>query len=239
MKKIIILALSMFLVAGCEAIYTVELDRDFINEMLVVNNPHKSTWFESEDDEMTYEDLIQMKMEMNIPIDFRYDPDDDEIDGVVYYEKDEINTLNNLGLKLSSPFRDIAEYSNSTIVNAHTSNFGFSILEGNLILNKNMEHFSWDMYPMLDTLTIRVVSSYDVNNHNADEKINNALYWKFTRENYETKQIELELLIGDDIPENETNLGSDILMYVYIGAIIIIILIVVPVIYFKIKNSNN
>ena len=239
MKKIILLIASVFLLAGCEAIYTVEINPDFINEILVINNPNQYTWYEAEEYEISYSDLIVQHNEMNIPIDFRYDPDDDVIEGVDYYEKEKINTVNNLGLKLSSPFKDIAEYSNSTIVNAHMSNFGFSLLEGNLILNKGMEHFSWDMYPLLTAITVRVVVGYDVNNHNADEDINNVLYWTFTKENYESKEIILELFLGDDIYEEEVNVGRDILVYVYIGVILVIFLIGVPVIYFKIKNSNN
>lgn len=43
-SKVIVLIISLFLLSGCEAIYNVEINDNYIKDELIVNNYNVTSW---------------------------------------------------------------------------------------------------------------------------------------------------------------------------------------------------
>jgi len=240
----------MFIV-GCEAIYTVEIDGNIFKESLEVNNRNKDSWHVGE---FSYEEEIRMNAELFIPIDNRYDVEEDEVEGVDYHNVELIDNADNLGLRLSHPFNNVNEYYHSTLIRNHWVSLRFTDKDGKFKVVSGNDNRAFEMYSHLTNVTVRLISKHKIIEHNADMEENGMLIWHFTRQNYQNKEINVEL----DIPFEESKtdaeslneeptlekedwweLSGSVLMTVYLVIIAIVIIVGLPFIYFKVKNSNR
>jgi len=230
MKKIFILIVFLIVLTGCEATYTIEINGLNFNETLEINDRVRR-----------HEEQIRESANANIPTDVRLDQDGPRIEGVDYYRIDLIDTTNNFGLRYNSRF-NLEGYRFSTIANNYVSPFRLSHANGIIEMSVGDQQ-SFQIYPNLNRITIRLVTSNNVLSHNADEVNNGVLYWFFTRENYQNKNIDVRLT--DEI-YNPTGLwqlnddgfiGANTLMAIYL-IIFALIIIIGIVILGKFKNSN-
>jgi hypothetical protein len=243
MKKIIGLIITLLLVTGCEAIYTIEINGDTFKETLEINNRDSSTWTLG-GDEVTYEQAIRDTAKFFVPIDIRFEVEDEPVEGVEYYNIELIDTAQNLGLKFSHDFDGFEEYRESTIVNSNMPGFQIFNTGTRLGLNSGSNNYSFGAYGDLTKLTVRVVVNQEIVEHNADEIIGGVLYWHLTRDNYEGKEMNVILgapsLSQPDLwqTDDEGFLGTNslIAIYILIGAFLIIGACIV---YVKVANSNR
>jgi len=252
MKKIIFLIISLLFITGCEAVYTIHISDNIFRESLEVNNEDPASWIESEEINYAYEQIIRYYSELNIPVDYNYEPnphtsenDEEDSENVKFYRVELIDTEDNLGLKITHPFNGIGELSKSPIIMEHWPP-EVLIKEDNLIkFSSGLENYVFDVYERLTKLTVRLSSTYLVVEHNADEVANNMFYWDFTNEDYADKEINFVIDTDQVVDTSEINQGpedfitSRTLLIIYSVILAIVIVIVVPYIYFKVKNSNR
>jgi len=243
MKKILILISLIIILTGCEAIYTIEINGNEFRETLEINNRQRATWGTGND--ISYEELIRTNARFYLPTDFRLDFSDlsEYIEGINYYDIELIDTQDNLGLRYDNVFNGINEYRNSTIALNHFSYFDIRRTNDVVYITSGNNNFSFNIHEHLNRFTVRILTDWEILEHNADEVINNVLYWHFTRENYQGREISVQLNENlDQGPglwqtDADGNFGANTLIMIYafllgIGFIIAIF------IYIKIKKSN-
>ena len=253
MRRILSLVIILILITGCEAVYEISINDDFYTESLEINNHNPKSWNVGPPT-TRYKEIIMRHLDENFPTDYLYEPavmvQDDQVgeetkEEVNFYRIRLIDTSDNLGLRMSYTFNGIEEYKNSSIVMNNWQSFVF-VKENNILkLNSGLDNYSFNIYERLTNLKVKLVTNYLVKEHNADEAREQVLYWNFTRENYKNKEIKV-VLDMDEIVEDETDMTkksdnfikSGTLIIIYIVIFVTILLIGVPFIYFKVKNSN-
>ena len=240
MRKILLLIIFSVFIVGCEAIYTIEINDNSFKETLEINNFNPDSWNK---DENSYEELVRTNAKSNIPVNYEYEVVEKPIQGVVYYQINLIDTPQNLGLRYSHTFNSIEEYAYSTLALYHFSSFRAIKVSNNVRINTGIINYSFDNHEHLTKFTVRLVTNYEVKEHNADEIKDDVLYWYFDRNNYENKEINVAIdmdsianpqLFGTD---NEGYFGVYTLIVFY-GLIGVILIFIGLFIYFKVKKSN-
>ena len=248
-KRILYLIVLMLFVVGCEAVYTIEIMGDNFTENLVVNNRDQNTW----ETQLNYAYYIRFYNEIDIPTNIFHTEGDLRDEEMEFYQTQLIEEEDNLGIKANHNFNSLEEYQNSTIVSNHFPSLQIREESDRLIV-RSFQNNSFNMYPYLTNLTIRLVTDLYIISHNADQEDNGVLYWTFTRENYENKEINFQLdsaepPVLEEAPDNDEELGlweveedgflvqnTLIIIYLIIGGFIIIGLIIFFV---KFKLSNR
>ena len=226
-----------------EAVYTIEVTSDGINETLEIHNYNQESWKEGKN---PYQNLVETAAKSFVATDHRNEKPEvnQRITGINYYNIQRISSLNDLGLKYQYNF-EVDDYEYSTIVFSNTKKFNYKINRNNIIIDNAKDLSSFITYPKLDKITIKLITDCQVNSNNADEIKEDGYYWYFDRDNYQNKSINLE--INKSQKEEKLKIfqmddngyfGKDtlIVVYIFLG---IVLLIGGTIIFFKIKNSNR
>jgi len=243
MKKVLMLLMFLLVVTGCEAIYTIEINNNEFRETLTINNRDRRTWNIGNP---SYEEMIRNEARISLPTDIQDDFDPEgPIEGVNNYHIQLIDTSDNLGLRYFNIFNGIEEYRNSTIAVSHFSLFEINRINRVIEITSGTNNFAFEMHEHLTSFTVRLVTNYDVLDHNADEVTNGVYYWRFIRGNNDNREINVRLaeLLDNEEPnlwqtDNDGYFGINTLIVVYI-ILFITLIISLLIIYLKIKNSNR
>ncbi len=231
-KKFILVVILMICLSGCTIEYNVNLSSNLVTEEIKVNNYTVETF-----PIPVYIDA-QGASETN-----------EKVEGVEYYNISYRN--NNTYFNYEFPIQD---YTRSTAVNTCLSSFKRDVdNDGNYILNTSSHYSCFDLYPLIENVTINVTlddSVYMVLDSNADVINNNTLSWKVTRDNYQNKNIQViyKLLESDEKPEInidvEDNNGNIVtwvnqnVVFVILAVFGLLIFIILLVVIIK-KKSNK
>lgn len=201
MKKCIYLLFILFIVTGCEATYTIDIDRDFNENLIVTPNGseelnkifEKKYIYPAYYDEDNYEDndydstdgLNIDELDPNeVDDDFFEDFTGDNEDPVIEEPVKRYNALITDKLYYYYTFKD--DYQDSFIANYATSDFtAINSSSANSYSSISASDFSFifNEYPELDKITINIRTSKNVVSNNAD-KVNGSTYtWVVTKNN--------------------------------------------------------
>ena len=240
MKRIFGLIVILLLMSGCEAVYTIEINGTDFKETFEINNRNPETWLLPED---AYKDVIMSTAGSYIPTDFRLEETDMPVEGVNYYQIELIDAAHNLGLRFFNNFKTVDEYRNSSIARNHFPLFQVLHSNEELIIKSGRQNHNFDNYNNLTKFTVRLITSNEVLEHNADSVENGVHSWTFTEENYENKTIDIKLSDSSNNPnvlkpDADGYFGIDllILIYILIGIVAVIAGVVVLI---KVSNSNR
>ncbi len=183
-----------FFLCGCEAVYNVDINEDFIKDELIINNYDVSSW---DNEKIPYRKLIDnnynnfnLATDKNTP---GYPEVYKKIDGYNYYNKELISETGNYGLKFNYEFNH-DDYSKSYLLTFY-NNLRINNVNNKLIINTGDGKgcYAFDNYPLLDKITINVRTDYIIDNNNAD-KVEDGIYtWFIDKDNYKNKSIYLEV----------------------------------------------
>lgn len=188
-KNILISIIFIFILSGCEATYTINIDDDY-NETLYVtsNNPTE------------YQNI--MHYDYSDPAYFNSDEFDEEgekVEGGEYY-----NYSFNNGLKLDYKFKET--YGESNIALSAFPSFKY-VREHESVIMTYADIRSFAEYPTLEKITINVITNKEVKTHNADRVNGNTYTWVIRKED-NTKSIYIKY-IDPNIKEKKNNQNNN------------------------------
>lgn len=211
MKKIVFLLLLLIIFTGCEANYnlTIEDDRiiessDFILE-------------KSDENERQLNDFYKTKYLAHFDMDKLKDYD---------YKKKLIDDDKHIGMNLSYIYTGTS-YQNSSMLNRCFYKKSLIKTDDNIILytEGGASCFYKDESKLLDSLNVNIKTDFDVLENNADTVKDNVYTWKFTEDNFSTKDVFIKIK-----KSNKFN---------FIPLIFMLILIIILIIVFVIIKRKN
>lgn len=250
MKKLIIVLL-LLCVTGCSVEYNVSLDEKNISETTKISEENSLNF-----DKMAYIDLYYRKnltyreaikrfYKNPVAIDINQLDllhTDVEFDYDIYNVKEK-KTQQQLGLTYQYDF-DYDNFANSTFANACYNRFAFLNQDGTYYVSTSDMVTCFEIFPLLDDITIHVTSYYEVLSHNADQqdRDRNEYTWVINRQDAQNKPIQIVVNTSkkarvkrnlmDYFKENPFIIG--VLLIVAIGG-----LIAIPVVVVKNKKNNE
>lgn len=263
-KKFLILLLIPFLLCGCKANYTIEIDESSIKEETYIYS----------DDSDEYNNQIYRGSVLNdyfkaLPSleqsafinttgeDMSSSDDKDNNDfGLGTYTIKYINKTNEKGSTFTYRFSK-DEYQNSYIPNMNATTFKCTNSNNEIKLNlKDM--YAFTSYKLLEEVKVLVKVSdyYEVTSHNAEIVNGNEYMWIVTRDNYINNDLRINLKVKESNSDTQDTNSSDndndddtsesdneketnytmILVYILLGTLV---LIGVFLILFQKKSNNN
>lgn len=194
MKKIFLIII-LFLVSGCNAIYTINIENNTIKEKLEVQNFDNKTLIDNE-----YKTLIDLYASSNITTNYNYLRPEvyERIEGFNYYQIEKIDTVNNLGLIMETKY-NLDDYLNSTLLNHHFNQVNFNNNDSSFYLNSKKNNDIFKKYFYLNTLTVKVTTDKKVLENNADIINNNTYIWNINKDN----QLEKEIIFKFEKTDND------------------------------------
>ena len=234
-KKLILLAISVFLVSGCEAEYNLEIKGDDYIESTSVNAGSQ----EVISDNFTSSNIYDFYKDKSIPLfndDTILDESNEKLNGIAYYDKTNSNDGNNINMQFKGQFQS-STIENSNLINFAYNRFLKATIDGNVVLSTGENFKIFEQFPNLDKVTIRIKTDNNVVKNNADEIEKDTYIWHVNRNNYSDKAIYLEF----NKPDENENDGFSIVFnpIILIIVLIIIIVIVLIALFIFIKNKKN
>lgn len=250
MKKIRLLFLTIIIVTmctGCTVEYNISITEDNIEEVIEVSDYVTSS--------RTKNDILK-HYEMWYPVFVNYVTEGETIeledfsekaDGVEYYNKS-ITGINN-GYQYSYRYKyDIYDYYDSYALATTFIETTVHKTSDTLVLKTNKENLLCN-YDYFDSLEVNITidpKAYKLNYTNTSKIRNNTYTWNLNRSNCNDSQIVLTLDtldnnddVIDDIPEDNKKINlSDYALYIFLGALVILILIGYSI-FKKIKAKND
>ena len=211
MKKIILLIAILFLVSGCSIEYNIEIideniieDIDvFTSDMANLDIPQENYYSRS------YRNIFDDMFNSNAMAYFN-DPNfqlyyEGIQPNVSYYDKSLINESNRYGVNFSYRFT-FNDYYRSSAIKSCFEDFTMIKNEDMYSLKTNNKCKLFDAYTLLDSVSINIVTDYDIIYNNADVVNGNTYTWNITRDNYTNKSISMWF---DTIPDDLSNFDSN------------------------------
>ena len=230
MKKYIFLIICLFIVTGCDITYDLEIGKD--------NSLETTTMTEAYGNDSTLYDNYANSF---IPLSKKISTDDlDYYDqnNVKSYEIIDISDDSNFGLKTNGKFNKNISIAESSIASFGAVN---AIKEDDesitINVDKNLSLFR--RYPTLNNLIVNIkVNNYKVISHNADKKKFNTYTWNFNRNNYNKKNIKLEISKQNIVERIFPKVVDSINGVPLLGLVGIGLLIIGIILYLKIKKKQ-
>lgn len=228
-KKIIFLAIILFILTGCEINYTLNIDKDnLIETTTAIGNPEG----ENEDFELSSQTLYDEYINKPIPTfnDVIIQAESNEkLKGITYYQTKDLSDNTNLGIEYSGVF-NFDTITNSTIINYVYPDFSVKLKDDNLVLETGNRFKLFEQYPNLEKVTINIKTNKKVIFNNADKIKNHTYTWIITEDNYLNKPIKLTL-------RQDKNLLSEFQIEALIALGTIIFIITIIILFIKYKQS--
>jgi|GEM_PF-2926454 len=182
MKKIMLLAITLLFVSGCNAEYNLKIEGNVLSEELIIN---ANDQYSSEEIMNNTEEYVSSIKDSNN-----------------YYKKDIKQNGDFYTMTLASTF-ERGTIRNSNIVNSCFDNF--IVTNTSTMLRFLTSHYNtcFDKYPMLENLTINISTVNEVTRHNADSVIEGVYTWNITKKNYNEKTI--QLVMGNNLAPLDNN----------------------------------
>jgi len=215
MKKVLVMALTLLLLTGCSAEYSLHLDKNFLERTYLYEK----------------NDIIE-----NLETYDMYESDEHYIEGYVYeltkFEKDfdvereELSGDENSGYRYSKIYKYDKMDKESMIYDCY-DNIDVSY-KGNIMIKTSDQFKCFDKYSLLDDVTVKIYYNGPLVNTNADNYSNGVYTWKIDKENYSNKPIYLE------VERKKRNHTFEIIS----GIVFILLCGVVYLLYYK-KNNKK
>lgn len=231
MKKIILLVLSIFILTGCSAEYTLIYENNIFKENLKFMSLKSDSFINNINNNYNRNFFVNYKLELGNMDESEYIRDYGGI-----YNKNIIDENNNYGLELKYDYDTTDNnYINSAIVYNLFEDFSVS---DNIIRATNIKNI-FESYDGLKEIKIVFSTDKQVIKINSDELKEGNYYWYINKDNYKDKNIEIYLSESENnLITSDGYLSGNIIKYILMG-IVIVFLISILVIYEKVKKSNN
>ncbi len=240
MKKIFCFIILLFLTSGCEVTYELNINGDNFEEttsIVETNEINLNTYF----NDITYNDLFDIYIKKPIPVsnDYEIQPDsDEEMEGVSYYDKEDLSNDNQVGLSLTNTFSS-SGIQDSTVINNNYNRFIKATIDDHIVLSTGERLSAFDQYSTLDEVTIKITTDHEVIEHNADEIEDNTYIWYVNQDNYTDKSIYFEIEASSSVEEEEGFFQNAWIILVILGGILSLAVIIFIFIIIKQKINNR
>lgn len=262
-KKFLILLLISFLLCGCKANYTIEIDESSIKEETYIysddSDEYNNKTYHGSVLKTYFESMPSFEQSAFINVNDSNVSSPEEKDnndfGLGTYTIKYINKSGEKGTTFTYRFNK-NEYQNSYIPNMNATTFKYTNSNNEIKLNlKNM--YAFTSYKLLEEVKVLVKVSdyYEVTSHNAEIVNGNEYMWIVTRDNYINNDLRINLKVKDSKNNTPNTKPSDnkedntkdtnnnkketnytmILVYILLGTLV---LIGIFLILFQ-KNTNN
>lgn len=250
-KKLWLLILAVFLFTGCSVEYNIEITDNQITmdgELL-------------ETDELIWnKEIIQNKLEnIDFNQDPNYCTEDTcgimdgepDLSSLTFRELIDLKTINKEskieGLekisdvgKLGISAKKTINYSNKDAIKElpgiTTCYKNFSVVENpnqdGIIISTSNKNLCFEMYDILEDITVKLKTNHEVESHNADEVIDGEYIWKVNKNNYNNKSIQLNLL-------NKTHKKANFSLLILLGGAILVIVTMIGLIVINVYIKSN
>lgn len=240
-RKIFCLFTLLFLTAGCEVTYELNIEgEDFKENTDIIENDNNN--LNSMFNGITYRELYEDYIKKPIPVSNQYEiqPDsDEEITGVRYYEKEDSSNDNAINFSLTNTFPS-GGIQDSTVINNGYNRFIKATIDNHIVLSTGERLKAFDQYSVLDKVTIKIRTDHEVIEHNADEIDNGTYIWYVDRENYTDKSVYFEIATEEPKESDESSFFSNAKIILFIlGGIFAVAVIVIIFIAIKRKMNNR
>lgn len=230
--KLILIIMVMFLLSGCEANYSLYIDKDVFNETTtVLANSGELNTYDSQT-YLTMKQKIDLYYKKYVDIVYQnpyYNPYlDDPQKGINYYNKELINNGKGYGFKYSYNFNK-ENYLNSNIINTFFKNNNSVLNDNKYILNVYTFN-GFERYNDLTQVTINITTDLEVKKSNADSVYDNVYTWTITKDDALNKKIYLELVNINKLDKKTEN---------KIIIIIILLIFIVGLLSYAILNKKR
>ena len=230
--KLILIIMVMFLLSGCEANYSLYIDKDVFNETtIVLANSGELNTYDSQT-YLTMKQKIDLYYKKYVDIVYQnpyYNPYlDDPQKGINYYNKELINNGKGYGFKYSYNFNK-ENYLNSNIINTFFKNNNSVLNDNKYILNVYTFN-GFERYNDLTQVTINITTDLEVKKSNADSVYDNVYTWTITKDDALNKKIYLELVNINKLDKKTEN---------KIIIIIILLIFIVGLLSYAILNKKR
>lgn len=237
MKKAIILILITLLLTGCRAEYTININSDFVDENLVVEEKNKVNWYLNCSDYINETCIERFKEQKDEQIFANIDNQEKliitENEYVPNYEASYLYKINHIsddkkiGYSYSYEF-PINEYSKSTIVNSCIENF--EVINSNNGIKIHAYGKFLCKYKFLEELTINIKSdTYKIENSNSNKKSGSTYIWNINIDGDNDIYFEL----------NEKKENSNIITIIIIVSITLVLIIGISIVFIMMKGKKN
>jgi hypothetical protein len=216
-KIIILILFTSILTAGCSADYTIQINKETIDENIYLNTG-KSTFAKLDDDN---DDLTRVTLEM---LNFEKNYNNFEM------KFKQINSQS--GYEYKTIF-DVENGTWPTIASECYDSVNIEKNENTLTITTSNEFLCFDKYSYLKKVNVKLISDLKVESHNADNVNDNTYTWEINKVNSAFKPLEITF----DINESSPNQKDFPIIVVFIG--IASILIIGIVIFIKKRTTSN
>lgn len=235
-RGLLILAAIIFL-SGCEANYTITIDKDTINEKIEV--------LDKVSDTRTVTDIMD-NYKKKYPV---YNSDEIVDDSELYQYNPELTYYNQTYNIDSNGYHLYYEYTYpiDKYIAANSINYSYDykdiVYQNNKLKLETSSPNNYLKYRNIFTgLTVNIITDYVVTNNNADSIIGNRYIWYFNKENNYDKRINFEVDLTktqSEVDKEEAKKGkkNSLLIPVLIGALLAYVIIIFIIVTKKRKNE--
>lgn len=198
--KLTILLLCSIILSGCEATYTITINKDSIAEKIEVLDRVSST--------RTVTDIMDNYKKKYPVYNTESIIDEDDLynihqDATYYNQTYNINNSNyNLYYEYTYP---IANYKSANSINYYYDYKEVSYENNILKISTGSPNNRLKYDTLFTNLTVNIVTDYVVTNNNADSVIGNRYMWYFNKNNNNEKRINFEVDLSQTQQEREQN----------------------------------
>ncbi|MDE5586818.1 MAG: hypothetical protein K2I72_00420, partial [Bacilli bacterium] len=250
-KKLWLLILAVFLFTGCSVEYNIEINDNQIKidgELLetdeliwnkeIIQNELEDINFNQDPDYCTEDTCGIMDGEPDLSsltfrelIDLKTINEESRIEGL-----EKIDEIGKLGISTKKEILYSNRNSFKEMPGITTCYKNFSIVENpnkdGVILSTSNKNLCFEMYDILEDITIKLKTNHEVESHNADEVVDGEYIWKINKNNYNNKSIQLNLL-------NKTHKKANFNLLILLGGAILVIVTMIGLIVMNVYIKSN
>ncbi|MBR3210265.1 MAG: hypothetical protein IKF82_08415 [Bacilli bacterium] len=223
MKKFLFF-ICILLLTGCDITYNLDIDDDFVeNISMIEDNSANFSYVIGGTDLISFKNYYVSDF---IPIhynDIYYPESHVKVDGVTYYNKEDLSGYNKIMVNLNGAFDSIDSLSNSNAIWKGCSNINISRDDDIVISASGFKVF--DDYKIVDTLSVNIKTKYNVTEHNADKVSDDTYTWLITRDNYLNKRIQITMNEKNDTFFDDPMVKFGLILFIIVSIIGFIILL--------------
>lgn len=230
-NKFLALLVILFLTAGCDVTYNLDIDGSFVETTSITED---ITNMNEDYNNINTASLFNIYLQKPIPLsknDIIQAYSDEKLKGVLYYEKKDISTDAQKGMELKGNFSPI-DFENSQLINFTYGTFSVENKDGIITLTTGNTAKIFNQFSSLNNLTINITTDYKVLNSNADIVDGNTYTWNVNSTNYENKPISIKL----DTSEDNSIFNN---FQIQLALILLTIILVALIIYFFVKKKGD
>lgn len=223
MKKFLFF-ICILLLTGCDITYNLDIDDDFVENISIIeDNSANFSYVIGGTDLISFKNYYVSDF---IPIhynDIYYPESHVKVDGVTYYNKEDLSGYNKIMVNLNGTFDNIDSLSNSNAIWKGCSNINISKDDDIVISASGFKVF--DDYKIVDTLSVNIKTKYNVTEHNADKVSDDTYTWLITRDNYLNKRIQITMNEKNDTFFDDPMVKFGLILFIIVSIIGFIILL--------------